>query len=205
MDFSNLPNQFVLKNTLDSGGVYVCKDKSHLDKKLIREKLSAYHKEVFNGKHWALENVYTNEKNRIIAEKLIDTPDGHAPWDYKFFCFNGEPKFLFVGTDRDTEVCFDFFDIEFNHLEIKQIHPNSKKVISKPKNYERMIEICKVLSKDFPHVRVDLYNIDGTIYFGELTFYHFAALEPFSPKEWDYKFGQMFDISKINCNGKSNE
>jgi len=125
IDFSVLPEKFVVKNTLDSGGVYVCHDKKLIDidkiKMILQSKLDI---EYINGKHWARENAYTPNLNRIIVEELIETPDNHSPWDYKFFCFNGEPQFLFVGSDRDTNVCFDFFDINFNCLYVKQGHPN---------------------------------------------------------------------------------
>ncbi len=195
---SDLPNQFVVKNTMDSGGVYVCKDKSKTSIGLIKEKIRVVKNfSLKTGKHVNREPAYISGANRILVEELLNTQDGHAPWDYKFFCFNGEPKFLFVGSDRDTNVCFDFFDIDFNWLDVRQGHPHSKHRIEKPKNYDRMLEICRILSKDFPHVRVDLYNIDGKIYFGELTFYHFAGLTPFKPQKWDKIFGDYWDISTI--------
>jgi hypothetical protein len=196
IDYNSLPNSFVVKNTLDSGGVYICKDKKNININKLKEKLSSFKKEMFDGVHWALETAYS-ENNKIIVEELIDTLDGHSPADYKFFCFNGEPEFLFVGTERDIDVKFDFYDINFNWLNVRQGHKNNLNRPKKPKNYERMLDICRILSKDFPHVRVDLYNIDGKIYFGELTFYHFAGLTPFEPRKWDYEFGKFFDITKI--------
>lgn len=195
--FDELPEKFVVKNTMDSGGVFVCKDKGKAKIDEIKEKL----KIVVNfnkGKHINREYAYTENDNKIIIEELLETPNEKAPWDYKFFCFNGEPKFLFVGSERDTDVKFDFFDIDFNWLDVRQGHKNNKNRPVKPKNYGRMLEICRVLSKDFPHVRVDLYNVEGRIYFGELTFYHFAGLTPFRPKKWDKIFGNMWDLSKID-------
>ncbi len=195
VNLDDLPDKFVIKNTEDSGGVYVCKDKSKISIQDIKKKLENKNSFIsYGGKNWALENSY-NLKNRIIVEELVKTEDGHAPWDYKFFCFNGKPRFLFVGSDRDTEVCFDFYDINFNHLEVKQGHPNSKKNILKPEKFDEMLKICEILSKDFPQVRVDLYNVSGKIYFGELTFFHFAGLEPFKPRKWDYIFGEFWDLS----------
>ena len=193
INYDNLPDKFVVKNTLDSGGVYVCKGKKYFDILKLKEKLSRYNKEMINGTHWALETAYS-DNNKIIIEEMLDTTDGHSPADYKFFCFNGEPKFLFVGSERDIDVKFDFFDIDFNWLDVRQGHKNNKNRPIKPKNYDRMLEICRILSKDFPHVRVDLYNIDGKIYFGELTFYHFAGLTPFKPRSWDYEFGKYFNL-----------
>ncbi len=198
VDLDKLPSSFVIKNTSDSGGVFICHNKTKINKKMIIDKLSDAQSYNFkNGKHIFRENIYNKFPNRIIVEELIKTSDGHNPNDYKFFCFDGEPKFLFVATERDVEVKFDYFDIDFNWIDVRQIHKHNKIRPQKPKNYDKMIEICKILSKDFPHVRVDLYNIDGDIFFGELTFYHDAGLTPFVPKEWDYRFGELFDISCI--------
>lgn len=193
INFELLPNKFVIKNTSDSGGVFICKNKTKINIKSVEKKLSCFNKEMINGVHWALENAYSSN-NRIIVEELLDTLDGHSPADYKFFCFNGEPKFLFVATNRDTNVCFDFYDTDFKWINVKNGHPNSNKEIIKPKNFEKMLDICRILSKDFPQVRVDLYNINGKIYFGELTFYHFAGLTPFKPDKYDLEFGNYFDL-----------
>lgn len=115
--------------------------------------------------------------------------------DYKFFCFDGEVKTLFVGTERNTgDVKFDFYDANFNHLDLIQTHPMSGHHISKPLNFEMMKVIAGKLSTGFPHVRVDLYNIEGKIYFGELTFYHHGGFYPFHPESWDYEFGSWLKL-----------
>ena len=117
--------------------------------------------------------------------------------DYKFFCFNGEPKSLFIATDRNNtkeETKFDFFDMDFNHLPFTNGHPNSVKTIAKPSGFEDMKGIVGRLSEGLPHVRVDLYNINGHIYFGELTFYHWSGMKPFVPKEWDNTFGDWLEL-----------
>lgn len=117
--------------------------------------------------------------------------------DYKFFCFNGVPRLFFIATDRnnaDEEVKFDFYDMEFNHLNIINGHPNSNRKQMRPDGFERMIEIASTLSKGHPHIRIDLYNVKGEIYFGEMTFYHFNGFTPFVPKEWDYKLGEMIQL-----------
>ena len=117
--------------------------------------------------------------------------------DYKFFCFDGEPKLMFIATDRaaeNVETKFDFFDMEFNHLPFTNGHPNSDKEIRKPEQFELMIELSRKLSKDIPHVRVDFYESDGRIYFGELTFYHWGGCVPFEPHEWDEKLGSFIKL-----------
>lgn len=196
IEFDKLPNQFVLKTTNGGGNtsVVICKDKTKLNIEECRKKLV-----LTPGKRflWSREYPYYNVVPRIIAEEFIETEDDELS-DYKIFCFNGEPKFLFVGTERQkkgTEVKFDFFDAKFNHLPIRNGHENSSHKISKPKNFEEMLKIAKKLSAGYPHVRVDLYNVKGNIYFGEMTFFHFAGFVPFEPEEWDYKFGEMLDLN----------
>ena len=197
IDFESLPNQFVLKTTNGGGNtsVVICKDKNKLNIEECRHKLVPTPGNVFL---WSREYPYYEVKPRIIAEELIHAENDELS-DYKIFCFNGEPKFLFVGTERqkkDTEVKFDYFDLNFNHLPIKNEHQNSSQTISKPKNFNEMIEIARKLSQGFIHVRVDLYNVNGKIYFGEMTFFHFAGFAKFEPEEWDERFGNMLDLSK---------
>src|SRR5699024_15490 len=195
IDFSKLPNQFVLKTTHDSGGVFICKDKSKFNfeeaKQLINKSLSRNY--FYRFREW----VYKDVTPRIIAEKFMVKNDGNGLDDYKFFCFNGEVKAMFVATERSTNVKFDFFDPDFNRLPLKQHYPNSNKNLKKPKNLNDMLEIAKILSKDMPHVRVDLYNDNGKIYFGEMTFYHFSGARKFEPEKYDEIFGSWIDLSSI--------
>lgn len=193
INLDDLPDQFVIKVTGDSGGVAICKNKEDFSKIDFRKfsNLNADYSEL--KKEWHYHYI----KNRVIVEELINTKNGKAPNDYKFFCFYGEPKFLFVASDRDSHCKFDFFDMNWNHINVIQGHPNNKKRIAKPEKFDEMIEICRILSKDFPHVRVDLYYENGNIYFGELTFFHFAGFMPFYPKKYDRLFGEYFNIDLI--------
>lgn len=195
IDFDKLPNQFVLKTTHDSGGVVVCPDKSKFDKIAAKKKLERSLKHNYFLEH--REYPYKEIKPRIIAEKFMVDESGTELKDYKFFCFNGKCKMLFVATDRNIgDVKFDFFDEKFNHLPFVQGHPWAEKEIKKPTGFDKMIELSEILSKDFPHVRVDLYDINGHIYFGELTFFHFSGNVPFEPNEWDYKIGEWLELPK---------
>lgn len=201
IDFDTLPEQFVLKTTHDCGGVVVCKDKSTFDKASAKAFLEKHlaHEYFYHCREWAYKQV----KPRIIAEKFMkDSKDQieEGLTDYKFFCFNGEPKAMFIATDRakeDTETKFDFFDMEFNHLPFTNGHPNSDKIIKKPEQFELMIELSKKLSAGLPHVRVDFYESEGNIYFGEMTFFHWGGFVPFEPKEWDEKFGDYIQLSTL--------
>ena len=125
---------------------------------------------------------------------MIDE-SGYELKDYKFFCFNGECKMILIISDRLTgNVKMDFFDPDFSHLNIKWGHPWSTHEIKKPDNFEKMLEVAEILSQGFIHVRVDLYNICGKIYFGELTFFPVSGLTPVETREWDYKIGEYITI-----------
>lgn len=201
IDFKLLPEQFVLKTTHDCGGVVVCKDKSSFDKQKAKKFLVKHLKNeyFYHCREWPYKQV----KPRIIAEKYMkDSKDqlSEGLTDYKFFCFDGEPKVMFIATDRakvDTETKFDFFDMEFNHLPFTNGHPNSDKSIKKPEQFELMIELAKKLSTGLPHVRVDFYESEGNIYFGELTFFHWGGFVQFEPEEWDYKLGKWINLDSI--------
>lgn len=204
IDFDSLPEQFVLKTTHDCGGVVVCKDKSTFDKEKAKAFLEKHlaHQYFYHCREWAYKQV----KPRIIAEKFMKDSKEQSEeglTDYKFFCFDGEPKAMFIATDRarkDTETKFDFFDMEFNHLPFTNGHPNSNKPIKKSEQFKLMIELSKKLSEGLPHVRVDFYESEGQIYFGELTFFHWGGFVPFEPAEWDKRFGEWIVLPKKDEN-----
>ncbi len=193
IDFDRMPNQFVLKCTHDSEGLVIVKDKSKLNITKAKEKIEEAMK--YNFFYIGREYPYKNIKPRIIAEPYMEDEKYHELRDYKFFCFDGEPRIMFIATDRDKgETKFDYYDINFNHLDIIQHYPNSKEKIEKPYNYEKMIELSKKLSKGLKHVRIDFYEVNGKMYFGEITFYHFSGLQPFNKIEWDITFGNWLKL-----------
>ncbi len=195
IDFEMLPNQFVLKCTHDSGGVVIVTNKAnfdHISAKKIEEALAAdFYK---TGREWPYKNV----PHRIIAEQyMIDDSLGELK-DYKFFCFNGVPKYLFIASDRNKgkqEVKFDYFDIDFNRLPLRQAaHPNSTYHIERPRKYDEMVKLAAKLSKGIPQVRIDLYEVNGQVYFGEYTFFHHGGMVPFIPEEYDYIWGDQITL-----------
>lgn len=195
IDWGALPNQFVLKCTHDSGGIVICSDKSKLDITAAKKKLKRGLKRDFyaQNREWP----YRNVKRRIICEEYMVDESGYELKDYKWFCFNGEPKALYIATDRvieGEETKFDFFDTDFNHLPFTNGHPNSPRPVLKPQGFEKMKELAAKLSQGHPHLRVDFYDINGKIYFGELTFYHMSGIAPFDPIEWGYKFGEWIKL-----------
>ena len=188
INFNELPNQFVLKCTHDSGGLVVCKDKSKLNLKEVKAKIE---KSLTNNYYlWTREWPYKGVKPRIIEEKYMEDQETGELRDYKFFCFNGEPKLMFVASERGLKnTKFDFYDMQFHHMNIVQHYPNSECSIEKPEHFEKMVMLAEKLSAGFPHVRVDFYEANGQVYFGEMTFYHFGAIVPFETEEWDKKIG----------------
>lgn len=195
IDFDALPDQFVLKCTHDSASVIVCTDKSALDLESAKKRLTRCLKN--NGYDYGREWPYKNVPPRIIAEEYLVDESGYELKDYKFFCFDGEVKALFVAKDRqnkDEETKFDFFDADFNHLPFRNGHPTSDPPYYKPENFEKMKELAAKLSVGIPQVRVDFYNVNGKIYFGELTFFHWSGMRGFEPDEWDFTFGSWIKL-----------
>ena len=192
VDFESLPQQFVLKCTHDSGGIIICKDKRKLNIEEAKQKLKKYMKRDF----WLLhrEWPYKNVPHRIIAEKYMVDESKTQLKDYKFFCFDGEPKALFVASDRNVDTRFDFFDMNFRHMNVTNGHANSDSEIKKPAGFNEMKKLAKILSKDIPHVRVDFYDINGRVYFGEMTFFHWGGFVPFVPESFDYLFGSWITL-----------
>ncbi len=195
IDISSLPEQFVLKCTHDSGGIFICKDKSQLNLSVAKKTIESGLARSFYLR--TREPQYKNIKARIIAEPYIEDEKTKELRDYKFFCFNGKARALFVATDRqkdDEPTKFDFFDMEYNHLDIVNGHPNAAIPPEKPQNFELMRKLAEKLSEGFPHIRVDFYEANGNVYIGELTLHHFSGFEPFVPEKWDYVFGEWLAL-----------
>ncbi|WP_065220242.1 MULTISPECIES: ATP-grasp fold amidoligase family protein [Butyricimonas] len=194
IDFDKLPNQFVLKCTHDSGGLVICKDKNKLDRTAANVKISKSLKTDYY-KVWR-EWPYKNVPKKIIAEQYMEDSSTSELCDYKFFCFDGEVKAMYVATDRQRrkEPYFDFFDENYNHLPFKQGHPNSPTLPCKPVCFEKMKELAKKLSQGIVHARIDFYEVDGKVFFGEITLFHFSGIVPFEPAEWDLKFGEYIRL-----------
>lgn len=198
IDFNSLPESFVLKCNHDSGSTKVIKSKSLLTQEDFEKLKTHFDKRLSKEYYFAgREYPYKGLSRYIIAESFMidESVPEKAIEDYKFFCFNGEPKIMFVATDRDIDVKFDFFDMEFNHLDIVNIHPQSGKEIKKPEKFEEMKEIAARLSQGMPQVRIDLYELNGKLFFGEYTFFHGGGFCKWEPKEWDQQLGDWIDIS----------
>lgn len=192
IDFEKLPKQFVMKPTHTSGNVYICLDKNDIDYKKLRKLTKKWLRINYYWMH--REWPYKNVKPRIIIEEYIGDLSRDNVKDYKFFVFNGNFAYSFVCSERKTNLKFTFFDKNGEFLDITQDNcPNDKK-ISKPIKYQEMVELSKKLAKDAIQLRIDFYEVNSKIYFGELTFFDSAGFGKFDPEEWDYKIGEMLEL-----------
>lgn len=199
IDFDKLPNQFVLKCTHDSGGIVICSDKSKLDIEAAKAKLRRGLKVnyYYQNREWPYKQV----KPRIIAEQYMVDESGYELKDYKIHCFNGVPKMVLVCKDRysATGITEDFFSEKWEHLNVKRPSiPNSREEIPRPKSLDQMLNLAEKLSMRCPFIRVDFYEINKLIYFGELTFFPASGMGEFYPIEWDYKLGEWIILPSIN-------
>ena len=192
IDFDALPDQFVLKCNHGSGDVVICKDKSKLDLAAAKQKLTkALNTDFYKiSREWPYKNV----PRKIIAETYMSNGDNTDIADYKFFCFGGKPHYMFVATDRSTDCRFDFFDMDFNHLDIENIHLQAEKPIERPKNLQLMQELAAKLSADLCQARIDFYEVNGKVYFGEITLFHAGGFSVFYPGQWDRTFGDLVKL-----------
>ena len=199
IDFNKLPNQFVIKCNHNSGtGMYICTDKSKMNVSSVKEGLKKGLSQNYylKGREWTYKDV----SRKIIAEKfMVDDVDKELK-DYKFYCFNGKVEIIMINSDRNSEnpTKADYFDRSFNWLDFIWGYEHASTKPEKPENFELMVNIAEKLSEGIPHVRVDLYNCNGKIYFGELTFFDGSGFDKIEPIEWDYKLGNLIDITAIN-------
>lgn len=200
INFKDLPNKFVIKSTNGGGGinVIICEDKKKLDitktKKIMKEWMSFKPKKSL-GREWA----YETNQNKIIIEKYIESPKNKnfGIDDYKFFCFNGKVEYIYGITERNLgkSAKLGIYDSNFKLINAyRKDEEKIEKEMKKPKNFEQMKKYAEILSKDFPHARIDLYNIDGEILFGEITFYDGSGYMAFEPDSFDYELGEKFEL-----------
>lgn len=200
IDFDKLPDKFVLKTTHGGGsaGVIICKDKSKLNIDEVKQKLSFALKLCLykSQREWPYKNV----PKRILAEKFMEDDQNDDLLDYKFFCFNGEPKLCQVIGNRRTNETIDFYDMDWNHIPgLVGLNPNvsnSPIVHNQPQTFETMKEIACKLSSSIPFARIDLYEINGNCFFGEITFYPNGGLGRFYPQKWNEIIGSWIDLNR---------
>ena len=213
IDFDSLPNQFVIKETKGSSSekVLVCTDKSKLDMEATRTKVESWIEHKINklpADSWKRRNagrewVYNGIDSKLVVEKYIDSSEcKNGLLSYKIFCFNGEPRFVYVIADVKEgfyDAGYGIYSTDFERLPYNRVGEVSLELKQeKPDNWDEMMEIARKLSSDFPHVRVDLYNVNGKIIFGELTFYNDSGYMKYDPDEFDFIAGDMFQLPPKN-------
>lgn len=194
INFEELPNQFVLKCTHDSGSILICKDKKTFNYIKAKEKLNKHLKTnpFWFGREWPYKNV----KPRIIAEQYLEDKN-HQMIDYKIMCFNGIAKCCFVFSDRysETGVRLNVYDRQWELLPVGREYTTINPNIKKPDNYELMILLAEKIAKQLPFVRVDFYELNGKLFFGEITFFPNSGFTRFKPSKWDSTFGEWITLS----------
>ncbi len=195
IDFDSLPDSFVLKCSHDSGSVVLVKDKNNFDKEAAKAKMQSGLKRnlYYTGREWPYKNV----KPRILAEKFMKDDSGRGLVDYKFYCFDGEPKFLYVsqGLDNHATASISFLNMDWTFAPYQRTdYKPLSELPEKPETFDEMVEFCKILSKDIPFLRVDLYQISGKVYFSELTFFPGSGMTKFRNPEHDIEIGKMLTL-----------
>lgn len=198
IDFDKLPNQFVIKCTHDSGGIIICKNKEQLDIKSVNKTITKLLKRNFyyQGREWPYKNV----SPKIIIEKYMEDKNNKSMVDYKFFCFNGKPEIMYIseGLENHDTAQMSFYNMDFELMTIKRKdYKLLEHIPKKPKNFEKMKEFASILSKNIPHLRVDFYEINEKLYFGELTFYTCSGFIPFETLEQDLMLGRMLNLGEV--------
>ena len=198
IDFESLPEQFVLKCTHDSGGLVICRDKAKLDVEAARKKIqkSMRRNYYYSSREWPYKNV----KPRIIAEVYMQDGQTLSLPVYKIFNFGGEPRIIqTIQNDKTKEETIDYFDVDWNVLQMRQNFPNSNVPLARPEKLQEMLQLARELSKGFPFLRTDFYVINGRVYFSEYTFYSDSGLAKFYPEKWDKQLGDWILLSDGKC------
>lgn len=191
IDFTQLPDRFVLKTTHDSSGVIICNDKNCFDYCSASKRLNRDLK--INYFHLTREWVYKDIKPMIIADMLLDDESGHEITDYKFWCFNGVPKVMYI-TNKGKQIMENFYDMDFKILDINHGYPRRTPEFDKPENFELMKTLATKLSQGIPFVRVDFFDVNGNVFFAEFTFYDWAGLKPFADFKYDELVGSWLKL-----------
>lgn len=197
IDFNSLPESFVIKCNHDSGSVRVIKNKSALTKKEIEDLRKHFIKRLKRDFYYAgREYPYKGVKPCILIEKYMtdDKQKLSSLNDYKFFCFHGVPRIVLIVTDRATDCRYDFYDMNFNHLDLRYGKGRDDDKIQKPDFFNEMKEVAARLSKGIPFVRIDLYEVGGQVYFGEYTFFDGGGFQYYEPEKWEYELGSWLKL-----------
>lgn len=197
INLDSLPQKFVLKTTNGSGTNILCKDKSQLQLDEVKQSLNNWldRDNYSAGREWSYKNI----SPKIIVEEYLE--DKTNPFDgindYKFLCFNGNAKYIILDVNRHTNHKRNIYNTDWNFIDVNTDYPNLRDSVPRPDGLEEMLKVANMLSEDFPFVRVDLYWVNGKVYFGELTFYPWTGYVQFDPDQFDYMLGEEFILPSI--------
>lgn len=190
IDWASMPDQFVIKCTHDSGGAFVCRDKKSFDfegtRKTIERNLNTYNYNI--AREWPYKDV----PHRIIVDRLLDDHTGNELRDYKFWCFNGKPTYMYC-TVKAKQIYENFYDMDFQSVMIDHGFPRHQPEFDRPECFDEMKQLAEKLSAGIPFVRVDFFQVEGKVYFGEFTFFDWGAHRPFKG-DWDRKLGELITL-----------
>lgn len=205
IDFARLPDRFVIKCSHDSGGLVVCADKSHLDMDGVRKRItkSLESNYYFQNREWPYKDI----KPKVFAEEYLEEAPGENLWDYKFFCFGGRPKVMYMCKEHDSPEALReaFFDMEGRFLELEMDAPRPETPPELPPCFGEMERLAAILSEGVPFLRVDFFYVKGRVYAGELTFFHCGGFAPVKPREWDLRLGSWIELPAPAGNPKRSE
>jgi hypothetical protein len=193
IDFENLPNSFVLKATHDSSGALICSNKSSFDfmgaSKHLNKVLNRNY--FYSCREWPYKNV----QPRIIADEYLKDDKNGVLLDYKFLCFNGVPIYMYC-TVKGNDIFENFYDMNFNPVNFYRGYKRKSPEFSKPINFELMKTLACKLSKNIPFVRIDFFEVNEKVYFGEYTFFDWGGFKKFSSKDVDLFLGDLIELNK---------
>ena len=196
IEFDKLPDKFVLKTTHDSSGAFVCKDKRTFGYQKVRKEMNVWL--GVNYFYACREWPYKDVPPRIIADELLEDKNGKNLLDYKFWCFDGKPTFMYCTVKRNkSEIFENFYDMNFNPVAINHGYPRHQPEFEKPDGFAKMKDLAAKLSEGLPFIRVDFFYVDGKVYFGEYTFYDWAGLQPFISRDMDLQLGKLINLSSM--------
>lgn len=180
----------MIKCTHDSGGAFICRDKAKFDYEGVRKKVEHNLRTNYflPNREWPYKNI----KPRIIIDRYLDDHTGNELRDYKFWCFNGKPTYMYC-TIKGKNIFENFYDMEFNPVNVDHGFPRHQPEFEKPANFELMKDLAATLSENIPFVRVDFFDVDGKVYFGEFTFFDWAGMRPFGG-EWVLRLGNQIEL-----------
>lgn len=196
IEFDKLPDRFFLKSTHDSGGGILVDKTIGVDYKVIRRRFSG---RVLKRRNWywhLREWPYKDIQPAVIAEEYLDEGTGRELHDYKFYCFDGVPMYMYI-TNKGKCIRENFYDMDFRPVDISHNYERTTPEYNKPENFDKMKELAARLSQGHPFIRIDFFNVSGKLYFGEFTFYDWGGMKPLNDK-WEVKLGKLINLDLLN-------